>query len=403
MGKPGQAFLTSFVPLVILAMLQTGLPVLAPALMQASGMQPAAFGWIGGAMGLGSVWLYMANAAFTTALGPVRACQISALISVAGVVLVLTGHYFLMLPGAVLIGFGYATMTPAGTQILADHTPRATRSTLFSLRQAGVPLGGALAGSLGSWITVQYGWRAALGGLALICLALAPALALAPRIFNEARPRSHFRLGRLFRVSNLGEPFRTVRATPGLARIAAACIGFAVVQGTVNSFFVIYATTSLGLSLTFAGTLYAIMQTSSVAGRIVLGFVADWLGSARLVMRALAGLSALAALLLASLGSDWSTPQLVGAMILAGLSVATWNGLYLAEIATMAPETVSEATAGATFFVFATYMVTPPLMGLVIVNFGYRPAFMIAAAAVALAGVILSVPWLSAPWDRARP
>ena len=36
-------------------------------------MPPAAYGRITGAAGLGSVWLYMANSAFTVPLGPVRA------------------------------------------------------------------------------------------------------------------------------------------------------------------------------------------------------------------------------------------------------------------------------------------------------------------------------------------
>ena len=169
-----QAFLTSFLPLFILAILQTGMPVLAPALMDASGMQPEAYGWVAGAMGLGSVWLYMANAAFTTALGPVRACQVSAAISVAGVALIMIGTYPLMLLGALLAGFGYATMTPAGTQILADHTPRTMRATLFSIRQAGVPLGGAVAGALGSWMIVTQGWRAALGAIAVLASFLVP-------------------------------------------------------------------------------------------------------------------------------------------------------------------------------------------------------------------------------------
>jgi MFS family permease len=375
-----KAFLTAFAPLCVLALLQVGLPVLAPALMAAADRKPVDFGWISGAMGLGSVWLYTANAAFNTALGPVRACQAAALIAAVGVGLMLSGQFFLMVPGALLIGFGYAAVTPAGSQILADHTPREKRATLFSIRQAAVPLGGAVAGAAGSWLAVKYGWQVALGVVGITALGLIPALALAPRILNEARPRPRFTVAGLFRVANLGQPFRVIGATPGLSRMALACIGFATVQGTVNAFFVIYLTTALGFSLTFAGALFATMQAVSFLGRVGLGFVADRVGSARPVLKCLALMSALSSLLLIYFSASWPDWQLYAALVFMGMSVATWNGLYLAEIATMVPDDVGEATAGVTLFVFGTYMVMPPLMSVVISLFGFAPAFLLAAA-----------------------
>ena len=78
-------------------------------------------------------------------------------------------------------------------------------------------------------------------------------------------------------------------------------------------------------------------------------------------------------------------------MLFVGFSIATWNGLYLAEIAILAPETVSEATAATTFFVFSTYMVTPPIAGMIISWFGYRAVFLVTACvAVTSAAVLFS-------------
>ncbi|MFM9942537.1 MAG: MFS transporter [Hyphomicrobiaceae bacterium] len=388
------AFIASLLPLMALATLQNGLPVMAPALMQAAGMRPETFGWVGGAMGLGSVWLYMANAAFTTSLGPLRATQVAAAIAVIGVLLVLTGWFPLMLLGGLLVGFGYATMTPAGTQILADHTPRARRSTLFSIRQAGMPAGGAIAGLVGSTLVLAFGWRVALGGLALLVALVVPCLALAPSALNgPAERRSRFRLSRLVDPTNLGAPFRCIAGSPELRRLSAACIGFAVVQGTVNTFLVTYVTAGLGLTLTLAGALFATMQTSSVIGRMFLGFVADYMGSPRPVLQCLSVMSAASVLLLATLGADWSSWQLYAALAFTGMSISTWNGLYLAEVANLAPDNVSEATASTTFFVFATYMVTPPIMALIITLAGYRAAFALAAAGALCAGLLLTIRW----------
>jgi MFS family permease len=387
------AFAVATLPLVGVATLHHTLPVFAPRLMEAAGMPPEAYGWVGGALGLGSVWLYMANNAFTVALGPVRAWQVALAIAVVGSAFCMIGLYPAILLGALLLGFAYATATPAGSQILADHTPKAYRGTLFSLRQAGVPLGGVIAGAAGSWLITQIGWRSAFAVMTMVACACCVILWFAPRRFNESRPLHQFQLSRLFLVSNLLHPFRVVAATPGLVRIAAACVGFAAVQGATVAFFVTFLTAALGFSLTFAGTLYATLLASSVAGRVVLGFVADWAGSPRPVLKGLALSSCVSSLLIAAMAADWSTVQIFAAVLFAGFSVATWNGLYLAEVANLASESVSEATAATTFFVFATYMLTPPLAGIVISFFGYKTVFVLTAcAALTSAAVLFSSP-----------
>ena len=380
-----KAFIAAFAPLFALALLHLGMPVLATSLMEAAGRPAVDFGWISGATGLGAVWLYTANTAFTTALGPVRACQVSAGLSIVGVGLVITANFQLMLLGALLIGFGYAAVTPAGSQILADHTPREARSTLFSIRQAAVPLGGAVAGVAGSWIAVRWGWRSALVIMGVASLLLVPVLALAPRALNESRPRPRFSLAALVRPANLVDTLRLVRGLPGLMRMAIACIGFATVQGTFNAFFVVYLTSALGFSLTVAGGLFAIIQAVSFLGRMGLGFVADRIGSPRPVLRCLAAMSALSSVLMIFISAGWPAWQLYAALVFMGLSIATWNGLYLAEIATMAPDNVGDTTAAVTVFVFGTYMIVPPIMSVVIKHLGFAPAFMIAGAFAATA------------------
>ena len=130
-----------------------------------------------------------------------------------------------------------------------------------------------------------------------------------------------------------------------------------------------------------------------MTGRIVLGFVGDWIGSPRPVLVGLAALSAVSALGIALIQSGWSMPALVAIAVFSGLSVATWNGLFTAEVASLAPERVSEASAGSIFFVFGTYVVTPPLAGLVITWFGYSAAFAMAAVCVAISGVVLALGW----------
>jgi MFS family permease len=382
--------LVVLVPLVGVSSLQLFLPVVAPLMMEAAGLEATAYGWIAGAAGLGSIWLYMSNHGYTPALGPLRALQIGALIAFSGAVLIMTASVPVMVLGAVLLGFGYSTSTPAGSQIIADHTPKPKWSMIFSLRQAGVPLGGVIAGGVGGWLIGQFGWRPAFMRIALTGLVLAFPLVLAPRHYNTSRPLKQFRMAALFAPSNLQRPFRALTLAPGLIRLAVVCVGLAMVQSACFSFFVIYLHAGLGYGLTLSGALFAALQGASVLGRIVFGVVADRAGSPRPVLLVLAACSSASALMLAALGPGHGTMYLFVVALIVGLSVATWNGLYLAEAASLAPpDSVSEVTAGTTFFVFLTYTVTPPLFGMLISSFGYESAFVAAAFGAAMSGVVL--------------
>jgi MFS family permease len=382
--------LVVLVPLVGLAALHLFLPVVASLLMESAELDPAAFGWIAGAAGLGSVWLYMANHGVTPALGPLGSLRAGVLIAVAGGLLIMTASLPAMIVGAILLGFGYATSTPASSQILVDHTPKQNWSTLFSVRQAGVPLGGIIAGGLGGWSITHLGWRPAFSVMCVLCLCLAAPLVLAPRHYNTARPLQPFRMGAIFALSNFLRPFRAISLAPGLTQLALACTGFAMVQSACFSFFVIYLHAGLGYGLALAGTLFAVLQAASVVGRIVFGYLADRIGSPRPVLMVLAGCSAGSALLLAALGSDHCPLLLFTVAGLAGASVATWNGLYLAEVANLAPaHSVGEATAGTTFFVFLTYTVTPPVFSALINAFSYECAFITTAVGAATSGLVL--------------
>ena len=52
-----------------------------------------------------------------------------------------------------------------------------------------------------------------------------------------------------------------------------------------------------------------------------------------------------------------------------GATAVGWNGVFLAEIASLAPrERISDATGGSAFFTFLGVVVTPPLFHLVLVS-----------------------------------
>jgi len=364
--------------------------VLAPAIVAAIGKPPEAVGLLGGAMGFGSVWLFAANRGVTPVLGPLKALIAACILAVSGAGLVLTGVWPVALCGAAAIGFSYAVTAPAGSQILSAHTPRQYWGTLFSIRQSGVPVGGALAGLLGAGLAAAIDWRAGLAALAAVPLLCAGLLAVSPARFRAGASGAPFRLRALFDPVNAVRPLLTLKRMPQLLPVTLASLGFAMGQGSTLSFMTTYLTDGLGLTLALAGAIYATLQMASFGGRVMVGFIADRLGSTRRMMVLMALASASALVLVAHFDAGWPRPVLFACAALAGVCVATWNGLFLAEIAKVAPpDEVGEATASSTFFTFVAYMIAPPLFATLVWLMDYSSAYLCVAVLVLSAAVVL--------------
>jgi MFS family permease len=361
----GLPLLIALLPLAAMAILQFILPVLAPVVMAEIGRPPEAYGWLGGAMGLGSILLFVTNNALMPALGPVRLLRLGLVIATTGILCVVTGIWPLMLLGSVLMGYGYATTTPAGSQVLADFTPRALWGTLFSLRMAAVPIGGIAAGLLGSFVAPAAGWRATFGIIIATCAAVFIALLFVPRAYNEKRALKPFAAREIIRRDVLSRPAHVVTAIPGLPSLALASWCIACVHAAVTSFFVIYLVAAQQIPITKAATLFAVLQVSAVCGRIIFGAMADRIGSPLPVLKLIAPMAALAAVTLSFMTAEWSNSALIGATLYIGATVGAFNGLYLAEVARLAPSgEVGDATASVAVFMFTAYFLAPPLVGL---------------------------------------
>ncbi|MCG8546994.1 MAG: MFS transporter, partial [Alphaproteobacteria bacterium] len=95
-------------------------------------------------------------------------------------------------------------------------------------------------------------------------------------------------------------------------------------------------------------------------------------------------------------GAGWAQPLIILVSIALGASAFGWNGVYLSEVARLAPpDRVGEATGGAQFFFFGGAVSVPPVFGGIIELSGGYPAAFYAAAAMSLCAsvaVVLSRP-----------
>jgi MFS family permease len=318
--------------------------------------------------------------------GPMRLSQISLLLCAAGLTLTVTASPLPILLGALVLGAGYGPVTPASSHILIRQTPPERRAFIFSVKQTGVPLGGALAGFLVPALTVAFGWKIAALAVAAVGIALIGAVQPMRRRFDfEEAPAAPSPGGG--RLAGLVGVLRIVLGDPALRPLVLSSVTFSMTQLCFGAFVVAYLTHVVGTGLVEAGIVLAAAQVAGVAARIVWGWIADrWLAPRRFL-----GLLGLAMALFNGLVASFTGGWPLGLMMLVaachGATAIGWNGLFLAEVARLAPPGAAGAvTGGALFMTFLGIVIGPSLFSLTVNATGsYRLAFA-AISAVALAG-----------------
>jgi MFS family permease len=379
---------------MMVAAIQMVIPVLAPVLTAEAGVAPERIGNLSSIMFVGSLWFLTINSKIMPRTGPLRLLQFGNLLAALGLLMVLPGSWPALMAAALLIGVGYGPTPPAGSQILASATPGHLRGLVFSIKQSGVPLGGAIAGLSAPWLADAFGWRIAVLVIALAMVAAVVAVQPWRHRFDRARNPGHaIALGELVSPRIILSPFRAMKLAPGLIVISLAGAAFAMVQGSVFSFLVTYLVDDKGMALAAAGFAFATMQVVATGGRITTGWFADRIGSGRKTLILLAGLSAVMTVALTAIEPGWNLMAVATIAGAAGFAIASWNGVYLAEIARISPPRyVGDVTAGSTFFTFIGYVVGPSLFGtLVAVTGGYFLSFLVVAGMVGCAGFTLWV------------
>jgi len=331
----------------------------------------------------GAIVTSAASGALLARMGPLRLSQICLVFCALGLALGASGVLLPVALGAILMGFGYGPVTPASSHILIRQTPPHRRSFVFSLKQTGVPVGGAMAGSLAAPLAVATGWRGAAFAVAAMCLAVALMVEpLRPGFDGEDKGVARSSAGVLAGI-------RLVLGTASLRRLALSSTTFSATQLSFATFLVTFLTQEAGLSLVMAGAVMAVAQGGGILGRIVFGWVADrLLPPSRLL--ALLGIGMAAASVATALVSRrWPLAAIFLVASLLGTTGISWNGVYLAEVARIAPAgTAGAATGGALSITFLGIVLGPALFGLVVsLSASYALAFSLVAAGALVGGL----------------
>jgi predicted MFS family arabinose efflux permease len=370
----------------LVSMASVTVPVLAPAAAEELAISAGYIGLYVALVYLASMIASAASADLIRRLGAIRVSQWCLLLCAAGLALLTIATVPAMIASALLIGIGYGPITPASSHILARTTPPHRMSFVFSIKQTGVPVGGALAGAIVPPLVLLGGWRA--GAVAVAALCVLTAVCAQPiRADNDADRDPT-------RPINARGPVRAlslVASDPSVRRLSMCSFFFSALQLCLVTYLVTYLTGRLGYTLVQAGLMLAIAQGAGIVGRIAWGALADRSHRPAAVLGALGCAMAVASLAMAASSPEWPRALIAVLCAVFGGTAIGWNGVFLAEVAREAPagKTV-EATAGALFFTFFGVLITPPVFALIVeAGGGYSAAFAAVAAAPLACGLWL--------------
>jgi len=381
--------------LVTLASL--AIATLAPAVAASLEVSPALVGHQMSLIYAAAALSATASGSLVRRFGACRASQLALVLGALGCAVAAAGHLALIGLASLLIGLGYGMTNPASSHVLHRFTPEGRRNLIFSLKQTGVPLGGVAAGLLLPPLSLSLSWPAALLLTAAAAFAIAALLQpLRPAWDDDRRPGAP--LG-----GQVLDGLRVVFRNPPIRRLALTAFCFAAVQLCLTTFVVTLLVEDLGRSLVAAGGIAAAVQVVGALGRVAWGWLADRLANGLLVLVIVGLISAGCSLATAALGPAWPGAAVIALLSVFGLAAIGWNGVFLAEVARLAPaRDVGTATGGALFFTFSGVVVGPSLFAAAVgAAGGYAAAFPVLAG-FALVGVALLLRTLVAAPHRRR-
>ncbi|WP_060494491.1 MFS transporter [Pseudomonas sp. NBRC 111140] len=245
----------------------------------------------------------------------------------------LANSYTELLMILVLLGFGYSTAQPGGSKSVSNWFQGSQLGFAMGIRQAGLPLGGAMAALLLPFFASQYSVQTAflVGGLvALFGAILFVLLYKKPEISQGIeRKKINLKLAAVSRLSMVTEP--------AMRKIMVSGASLTASQYAISVFLVLYLYTSVGLDRSTATMMFFVVLGAGIVGRVVLAAWSDNCESGRYypVMTCLGAVAAI--LMLLPFLNTKNLLMLSVFMAFTGFFAYGWYGPWVAYIAETAP------------------------------------------------------------------
>lgn len=286
-----------------------------------------------------------------------------------------------------LIGMFYSVSQPGGSKVILKWFRKENRGLAMGIRQAGIPIGGALAGVLIPFLTVQYNMTYAINSIACICImggVLFFVFYKEPYVQEEAR-KGHNNI-------SFWMELKVVICKKELYPIYITGICMISLQMVLVGHFMKFLAGEQSITSIVAGTVFSVMFFSGMIGRIALAAISDVLykGNRRIPLFIAVCASIGLILLLAMNIHTIMSGVLYSVSALLGFFSIGWFSLFIAEVAELA----SEESVGITVSVALTLnqiaiIVAPVLFGYIVDEKGYAYAWLCIVVLLSISAVSL--------------
>lgn len=301
-------------------------------------------------------------------------------IGVVGVAVAPT--YPALLVAVFVLGGFYASAIPGTNKAVFNTIPEDRLNTSLGIKQVGVTAGSAITSVVIPWFGVtRFGWEVGLLLTAVVAIVVSVLFWLTYSTGGSVTDGTRL---------DIREHFKNPEYR--LLTLAGFFLGAGLF--TTTGYTILFVTESIGAGVVFAGFTLAVAQLFGSAGRIVSGWLADYL-TAPLTLSTLRILSVQTAgafilfLAVTFVETPVTTLVLFG---LLGFFVLGFTGIYYSCIGSMVSASeMGSATAGGQVALNAGALLAPPTFGFLVDVRGYTTSWTMLAVTTLIALVLLVV------------
>lgn len=279
-------------------------------------------------------------------------------------------------------GIFYSAAQPGGSKVIVEWFSKKNRGLAMGIRQAGIPVGGAIGGLVIPVVSARYGWSYAVDLLSALCISAGLLFLLfykePPAVNAASRPAS----------PDLLKQLNAIIKNKKLHPVFFAGMGMISLQIVIIGHFTIFLVKDQALSPARAGLIYSVALFSGMAGRILLAFASDRIfhGDRRKPLL----LSILAAFVSVCFLAAGARPFPIWVLLLVsgwlGFFGTGWYSLFIVEVAERASrEAVGLTVSFALTLNQAVIILAPPAFGWIVDRAGYPPAWLAVSCLLLLA------------------
>ncbi|KIQ87663.1 MFS transporter [Bacillus sp. L_1B0_8] len=285
-----------------------------------------------------------------------------------------------------LVGTFYSVSQPGGSKVIMKWFSKENRGLAMGIRQAGIPIGGTLAGVLIPFLTIKYNMAYAVNSIACICI-IGGFLFF---IFYK-EPYIQEKVKQERSKLSFWMQLKEVMCKKELYAIYITGICMISLQMVLVGHFIKFLVTEQSITPILAGKVFSVMFFSGMVGRVILAATSDlfYKGNRRTPLFITVCISIFFILILV-MSIHTITNVLYGVSALLGFFSIGWFSLFIAEVS----ESASEKSVGMTVSFALTLnqiaiIVAPALFGYIVDKKGYTYAWLCIVVLLTISAVSL--------------